>query len=97
MTTITIPPEIETPLVEAAKRQGTTPELLAVDYLRQRFAAEFPAGAPANGAKNLAEYLEGYIGVIHSSENVPGGARMSENTGKQFTDLLLEERRRKGQ
>jgi hypothetical protein len=93
MTIITIPLEIETPLMEAARRQGTTPELLAVDYLRQRFAAEIQRAAPANGAKNLAEYLGDFIGCIDSGENVPGGARMSENIDEKLTAILLENKR----
>jgi hypothetical protein len=95
MTTITIPPEIEAPLTEAAKRQGTTPELLAVDCLRQQFVKPVPP--PADGAKNLAEYLKDFIGCIDSSEKVPGGARMSENTGQKFTKLLVEQRNRERQ
>ena len=38
MTTITLPPEIEGPLREEARRRGTSPELLALDALRVRFA-----------------------------------------------------------
>ena len=34
VTTIILPPEIEKTLVEEAEKRGTTPELLAVDCLR---------------------------------------------------------------
>jgi len=37
MTTITLPVEIEKPLAEAARKQGITPERLAVDSLRNLF------------------------------------------------------------
>jgi len=43
MTTITLPPEIEKLLIEEAQTQGTTPELLALDYLRQLFGQQATA------------------------------------------------------
>ena len=88
MTTLYIPPEIEAALAEAAKRQGTTPELLAVESLRKLYA---PATEPAaaNGA-TLHDYLEGYIGTI-SGTSQP----LSEDTGRRFTEMLAEERRQK--
>ncbi len=43
-------------------------------------------------AGSLAEFLEGYAGVFDSRELIPGGARFSENTGEQFTDMLVEKR-----
>lgn len=42
--------------------------------------------------KTLSEFLDGYVGVLNSSEKVPGGARMSENTGKKFVDGLARKR-----
>jgi hypothetical protein len=30
--------------------------------------------------------------VLHSSEKVPGGARMSENSGREFADGLARKR-----
>lgn len=44
MTIITLPPEIESPLAEEARKRGLTPEQLAVDTLRERFG-----DAAANG------------------------------------------------
>ncbi len=41
MTTITLPADIEGPLAEEARRRGTTPERLALDALRLRFAPLF--------------------------------------------------------
>jgi hypothetical protein len=40
----------------------------------------------------LSAFLDGYVGVLHSGEKVPGGARMSENTGKKFTAGLRKKR-----
>lgn len=45
MLSIILPPELERALSEQARAQGTTPELLALDSLRERFAS--PDGADA--------------------------------------------------
>ncbi|HEY2882236.1 MAG TPA: hypothetical protein VGJ15_07370 [Pirellulales bacterium] len=97
MTTITIPPEIEAPLAEAAKRQGTTAELLALESLRERFVCQGSDQEAPREAKNLAEFLQGYVGVIHGERNHPSGTPWSEDTGKKFTELLVEQRRQKQQ
>lgn len=92
---ITLTPEIERALTEQADRQGTTPERLALESLREWFLG-FGSRAveePAVGSRTLADALSGYVGVLHSSEHVPGGARLSEATGKKFSDLLLERHR----
>jgi hypothetical protein len=84
MTTIIIPPEIEAPLTEAAKRQGTTPELLAVEGLRRLYAPASAAAAEANGG-SLHDYLQGYIGAINGTSEP-----LSEQTGRRFTEMLHE-------
>jgi hypothetical protein len=89
---ITLPPDIERVLPEEASKRGTTPELLALDSLRERFLVEPAPEAPAGGYATLAEFLRGHLGVLHSSERVPGGARMSDDSGRQFTAGLLEKR-----
>jgi hypothetical protein len=89
MTTIVIPPEIELPLSEAAKRQGTTPELLAVESLRRIYAPTSEWTQSINGG-SLADFLQGYIGTI-SGVSEP----LSEDTGRRYTDELLAERQRK--
>jgi prevent-host-death family protein len=40
----------------------------------------------------LADFLQGYVGVLHSSEYVPGGARMSEDSGRKFAEGLAAQR-----
>jgi hypothetical protein len=97
MTIITLPPELEAPLAEAARRQGTSPELLAIESLRKQFApTPQPNGVEtAAEGKTLYDVLKDYIGAIDSSEIVPGGANLSEDSGKKFTQLLLEKQRRK--
>jgi hypothetical protein len=89
---IVVPPEIEQVLVEEARKRGTTPELLALDSLRERFIP-LPAEEMPDGYTTLADFLKRHIGVLHSSERVPGGARLSEATGRQFSAGLLEKRR----
>ena len=89
---ITLTPDIERKLTERACKLGLTPEQLALDSLRERFAPAEPA-ITTSGGQTLREFLEGYIAVLDSSEYVPGGARMSENTGRKFATGLLERHR----
>jgi hypothetical protein len=91
---INVPPDIERALTTRANELGTTPEVLAVDSLRERFSAESDMAEKPAGkkAKTLADFLKGYVGVLHSAEKVRGGARMSENTGKKFADGLVQKR-----
>jgi len=91
---IRIPPDIEQALVEWARRQGTTPELIAVNCLRERFMPAVGHESQTEGTKTLAEFLSGHIGILHSSEHVAGGARMSEDGGKQFTAGMVSKRQR---
>ncbi len=95
---IFVPPDLERVLAVRAHQVGTTPELLALDSLRERFPtseAEDPEeGDEANGdRRTLADLLDGYVGILHSSEHVPGGAAMSEATGKKFATGLLHKRK----
>jgi hypothetical protein len=77
---ITLTPEIEHALVEEAKRQRTTPEVFALDCLRERLAhSEETQPSPKDG-HSLADFLSDYIGVLASSEYLPGGARLSETS-----------------
>jgi len=89
--TISLTPEVEKALEEEAHSLGVAPEDLALEILERSLAKREPlsSGAP----RNLADYLEEYIGVIDSSEYVPGGARMSEATGKKFAAGLLAKHR----
>ena len=89
---ISLTPDIEAALTDEARERGTTPESLALDSLRERFISTPPSESPAAGEETLADFLRGHIGVLHSSEQVPGGARMSENCGEKFAagvDRLL--------
>ena len=87
MTTITLTPELEQALGVEAQRQGTSAERLALDGLSKLFLPVAPDGETAR------DFLKDFIGVLHSSEHVPGGARLSEHTGEAFTEVLLQKRR----
>ena len=92
MTTITLPPEIEKPVAQQARRQGTTTELLALDVLRR----SFPAAAESSEVKpgtSLFDLLKDHIGLIHSSEHVPGGAQMATDSSKKFAEGMARKRR----
>lgn len=83
--------DIEQALGEAAEQQGTTPEVLAADCIRARFLPASNA-IPSDQNLTLADRLAEHIGVIDSGELVPGGANLSIDTGKKFTELLLKQR-----
>lgn len=91
---ITLTPDMERALTEQARKLGTTPEQLIIDSLREQLATT--TDTPADAAGSLADLLQDHIGVLHSSEHVPGGARMSEGTGRTFAAGLAEQRRRHG-
>ena len=91
---ITLTPDIEQALAEQAYQLGTTPEQLALDSLRERFAPEL-AQSEVEKKRMLAEFLRDHVGVLNSSEHVPGGARVSEDTGRKFTEILIKKHRRR--
>lgn len=92
--TIHLTPELEKALAERAHEQGTTAEVLALEALQSRFLRKEKTTPEDKSEKTMADFLADYIGVLHSGEIVPGGARMSEDCGKKFADGLLEKHRR---
>ena len=88
---ITLTPDIEKALSEHSRRQGTTPEQLALESLRRQFVTH-PGKRVGELHGTLADFLADSIGVLHSNEYIPGGAKMSEGTGKTFTAGLLKKR-----
>ncbi len=84
MTTITLPPDIEGPLLEEARRQGTTPKLLILERLREFFVPP-QTGHGANQSGTLFEFLCSYVGTIDGSAE-----RLSENCGRRFAEALVE-------
>ena len=87
---ITVPPDLESALTEQARKKGKAPEDLALDTLRERFVPSPPSG---DSTDTLADYLASHLGVLSSSEFVPGGADMSAHCGKKCADALTEKRK----
>lgn len=93
--TITLPPEIEGPLAEQARQQGTTAESLAVETLRKAFQQLPDELSPGESldepppSESLYDALKDYIGVVEGT-----GESFSENCGERFTDYLVEKKRR---
>jgi len=89
---ITLTPDIEKALTEYARKQGTTPEALAIHALQERFVSSSETKSIAAEQGTLFDYLADHIGVLSSSEHIADGARMSENCGKKFTKGLIKKR-----
>jgi hypothetical protein len=92
---ITLPPDIEQALATEARKLGRTPEQVALDSLRERFLSPESAPSPGKDQATLADFLCGHLGVLHSSEYVPGGARLSEDSGRKFAAALTAQRQKK--
>jgi hypothetical protein len=88
MTTITLPPDIETPLVRQARALGTTPEELALGTLRTLFRGQTALREPAEG-DSLFDFLSGYAGVVNGTSEA-----LSEDCGERFAEGLLEKSER---
>jgi hypothetical protein len=88
---IELAPDLESALADAARRQGTTPDLLAEAYLRERLDTlrrEISGTEP----KNLADFLAGYIGVLGNGEDASEANNLSEDTGRRFAEALSRSR-----
>ena len=90
MVVITLPPEIEQIVTERAEQQGTTPEIVALNGLRECFLSSM---SPPNPQGTMADFLGDFIGCFDSRTRVPGGANLAENSGDKFQDLLLQKHR----
>ena len=88
MTTIILPPEVEGPLAEEARKRGTTPELLAVDCLRKFFTSPPIAETPDEN-ETLFNFLSGYIGTVSGTTET-----LSEDCGQRFAQGLVEKQQR---
>jgi hypothetical protein len=86
MTTITLPPDLESRLAEEASRRGTSPELLALDGLRRLFAPRPDGAAPAD---TLFDFLAGHIGTVDGTTEP-----LSENCGRRFAEGLAAQHQR---
>jgi hypothetical protein len=66
--TITLGPELEAALTEAAQRQGVAPDVLALEVLRERFLAPAPAIQPQDEWERRLLGLAKNCGVSLSDE-----------------------------
>ncbi len=62
--------DIAAALTEHARREGTTPEQLALAALRERFVVPTPPNGAGEGQATLADYLADHLGVLSSGEHV---------------------------
>lgn len=90
MTTMTIPmtPELSQAIGNAAKEQGTTPETLAAQALRERFGRA-ESGAATPGARSLADRLAPHVAALENCEPDPV-ARVSERR-EEYVRLLMRD------
>lgn len=91
--TIIPPPRLQEALDEAARRQGTTAESLAVTLLSGLLLPADPGEAAIPEGGSLADQLSYFIGAIDSGEHVPDGAGVSDRTGTEYGKLLLKRHR----
>lgn len=89
---LTLTTDIQNGLINEANKQGTTPEMLALDCLRKRFVLSQIVEPQEDEERSLTDFLRDHIGVISSSEHIPGGAHLSENCGQKFTAELIKKR-----
>ena len=90
---INLTPDIEPVLYELAEKQGTTIELLVLKMLRQHLLINKPIQKPSinrRNAKTLADFLDGHVGVIDSSEFVKGSAQMSKQKTSKWPKSCLK-------
>jgi hypothetical protein len=82
MTTIILPPDLESQLADEARRRGTTPERLALEGLRRLFARPSAEAAEAvNGT--LFDFLAGHVGSLAGVAEP-----LSEDCGRRFAEGL---------
>ena len=87
MTTITLPADIEGPLLEEARRQGTTPELLVIDTLRKLLAPSPQKVHRPRGT--LFDLLSDCIGPVSGTTEA-----LSENCGQRFAQGMRDKHQR---
>jgi hypothetical protein len=95
---IQLAPDVETALVEAARRRGVTPDALADECLRERFMPR-PTGTAASvgdhvsgGPRNLLEFLGDSVGAVGGEDPNAPMTNGAEDTGRKFTEILLRRR-----
>ena len=74
---LTLTPDIERALKVQAHQRGVTPEQLALTSLRKAFVRTTTSTIVVP-QETLADFRGTFVGLLHSSEHVPGGAQLSE-------------------
>lgn len=89
--TIELTPQLEQALESEASRRGTTPQALAVQLIESQLPAAKPS--PPAGAKTMYDVLKPHLDSLPPpSPDRPSSFR-AEDSGRAFTDILLERRR----
>ena len=95
---LTLTPDIADALIEAAQQQGTTPEILALSCLQQQFLGtnldlEKRSTEKVSDASepSLADFLEGYIGVLSSGEDATPTIPTNQSD-QAFAQHLMQKR-----
>ncbi len=88
---IDLTPDLESALADAARRQGTTSDLLAEAYLRERLDVRRHEGSRPE-SKSLADFLAGYVGVIGDAAGAGEENNRAEDTGRRFAEALSRSR-----
>lgn len=94
--TLKLPTQEEAWLRRRAARQGKDLANFVYDLVQQEAQQEREreAAAQQGEGQSLAEALEGLIGVLDSSEKNGGQAsHIAENTGEEFTNILVEKQK----
>jgi hypothetical protein len=81
MMTISLPPDIEDALAEAAQRLGTTPESLVLHSLRKLFISAPDMDSSPIQDRTLYDFLADSIGTVEGSTEA-----FSEDCGRRFAD-----------
>ena len=74
------------------ERKVNASNLAPVEDITSLFVDSEALDLPETG-QTMADFFEGYIGSIDSSEIVPDGSDLSENTGRKFKELVLAKHR----
>lgn len=81
---ITLPESLGHALTERARRQGVSPEQLALEILREFLGKT----ASEEESRTLFDFLSGYIGTVEGS-----GEDVSKNGAQLFVDELVKKKR----
>lgn len=84
-------PATEAALAEAAHERGTSSDALADELIRDALGHRSQRSKQPHAA-TMEEFLDGFIGVFDSRDDVPGGARMSEDPGGAFAEGMVRKR-----